>query len=172
MQKMSLEEYARRNPVQEESPRDRQEMQQIATEYKERQQEIADAQRLKESLSLQLQQGNEPRYILYTALELISALTRDDEWIEAGKAYLNSIYEGLEQECLHIDTAAVATFRLKRMKVDYNERLKKQLARDLTGYNKIKTKLEEALEAIAAVDDFEFWEEKKLMEPIEKELKK
>lgn len=168
---MSLEEYAAQNPM-EEPEEERRGRERINRTIKERQ-EIADkAEYYKDSIAEQLDGGNAPQYILYTAIKCIGLLTDDDEWAEEQANILDSVYEDLAQECIHIDTAAVEMFRLKTKKAEFHKRVRGHLSKDLSACNKLQQALEKALEAVQIIDDFEFWEEKKKMEPIEKELQK
>lgn len=149
--KMSLEEYAERNPAQE-PERERQAIEETARSYEDRQQERAEVDRLKGSITNQLEQGNAPQYILYTAIQAIGILTHDEQWAEAGKQSLDNVYADLAQESFLVDNVAVAAHRLEEMKTAYNEKLRRQLTRDINGYRRIEKALQEALQAVNDLD--------------------
>lgn len=143
----SLEEYAAQNPAQE-PEKERQAITRTARSYEDRQQEAAEAQRLKESITNQLEQGNAPEYILYTAIKAIGLLTHDEEWAQAGERCLDSVYEDLAQQSFIVDNAAVAAQRLDSMQAAYNDKLRRQLTRSISGYRRIEKALQEALQAV------------------------
>ncbi len=147
---ISLSEYAAQHPQQEPEP----EFTQIGAvgAFKERQQERDQAEQLKESILHQLQQGNTPETILYTAIRAIGLLSQDREFAETGQRYLDSLYADLEQQSLLTDNAAVAARRLEQKQRDYNKRLRNSLNRHLKGYQRIAEALEQALEAVDNLD--------------------
>lgn len=154
----SLAQYAAENP-QEMPELERAQKQQAAEdraqELKEqriREQMQAKVKRLKESIAAQLEQGNAPQAILYSALEAIGILTADEEWAEAGKQCLDKVYDGLAQQSLLTDNAVIEAHRAAQMQASYNDRLRRQLNRQLSGYQKIARGLNEAL---AALDELE-----------------
>ena len=149
--KMSIEEYWEKNPI----PRPetgRQDIEKTARIYEDRQQAAEEIERLKDSITNQLERGNDLQYILYTALTLIGLLTNDTEWAEAGQGILSGIYEGLEQQSLLTDNAAIAAQRLEGMQAAYNEKLRRQLTRSINGYKRIEKALQEALKAVDELD--------------------
>ena len=109
-----------------------------ARSYEEWQRDQETVARIKEGITHQLEQGNAPQYILYGAIQAIGILTRDKEWAEAGQQALNAVYEDLAQESLLVNNAAVAAHRLEEMKTAYNEKLRRQLERNIKGYGKIE----------------------------------
>ena len=150
----TLAEYAAQNP--QEMPPAEQEQQQNAATMKDRERERAQErqndERLKASILAQLQQANEPQYILYTALEAIGLLTHDAEWAETGKACLDKIYDDLAQQSLLTDNAAIAEARTREMQEGYKDRLRRQLNKQLQGYHKIARGLNDALAALDELD--------------------
>ena len=100
----------------------------------------------------QLEQGNAPETILYTALRAIGLLTHDAEWTEAGKQTLDRVYADLAQQSFLTDNAAIAAHRLEQMQNDYNDKLRRQLTRNLNGYRRIEKALQEALQAVNALE--------------------
>lgn len=147
----SLEDYAAQNP-QQEPERERQSARETARSYREQMQEREQVEGLKASILQQLEQGNAPETILYTALRAIGILTHDAEWTESGEKTLESVYADLAQQSLLTDNAAIAAQRLGTMQADYNEKLRRQLQRNLNGYRRIEKALTEALQAVAALE--------------------
>ncbi len=147
----SLEEYAAQHP-QQEPERERQAIAETARSYQDRQQERESVEQLKASIAQQLQEGNAPQYILYAALRAIGILTHDAEWAEAQKQILDSIYADLAQQSLLTDEAAVSAARLDAMQTQYNDRLRRQLTTQLNGYRRIEKALQEALQAVNALE--------------------
>lgn len=78
---ISLEEYAKLHPMQEESAEQEQMAAQART-WAERQEEREQAEQLKRSILTQLQSGNDPQLILYTALKCIGLYSSDAEFTE------------------------------------------------------------------------------------------
>ncbi len=149
--KMSLDEYAVQNPMQE-PQQEAQSIQDTAQIYRDRQERQQDISRLKDSITNQLEQGNAPQYILYTAIQAIGILTQDEQWAEAGKQFLDNVYADLAQGSFLVDNAAVAAYRLEDMKAAYNEKLRRQLTRDLNSYRRIEKALQEALQAVNDIE--------------------
>ena len=147
----SLEEYAAQHP-QQEPERARQSIQEAAKTYQDRQQERERIEQLKASIMRQLEQGNAPQYILYTAIKAIGLLTQDAAWTEAAQETLDSVYADLAQQSFLTDNAAIAAQRLETMQTDYNDKLRRQLTRQLNGYRRIEKALQEALQAVNAIE--------------------
>ena len=147
MENMGLLEYAAQNPAQE-PPQERQAIETTARNYREQQEAQETAAALKDSIAQQLKQGNEPQYILYTALKAIGLLTNDPEWTEAQRQRLDKVYADLAQQSLFMDNAAIAAERLEKMQGDYIDRMRRQLTKSLNGYRRIEKALTEALQAV------------------------
>lgn len=143
----TLAEYAAQHQ-QQEPERERQAIAETARICREQAQELEDVETLKASILRQLQQGNAPELILYTALQAIGILTHDPEWAEAGKTCLDSVYEDLAQQSLFADNTAIAAQRLDMMRERYNDKLRRQLLQSLNGYRRIEKALTEALNAL------------------------
>lgn len=92
----TLAEYAAQHP-QQEPERERQAIDETARSYREQMQEREQVEGLKASILQQLEQGNAPETILYTALRAIGILTHDAAWTEAAKQTLDSVYADLAQ---------------------------------------------------------------------------
>lgn len=150
--KQSLEEYAAAHsipePEEEKAAREQQ-----AKQIRQAEQLKEDTEALKESIAAQLEQGNEPQYILYAAVKCIGSLTHDPEWTQSNLQILDTVYDDLRQHSFLVDNAAVATKRLEDMQATYNDKLKKQLQTQINGYNRIARALKEALQAVTDIDD-------------------
>lgn len=146
---LTLAEYAAKHPAQE---RANPEGTEIARSYRDLMQERETVDELKASITQQLEQGSAPELILYTALQAIGILSHDEEWAEAGKNALDRIYADLAQQSLLTDNAAIAAHRLEQMQTDYNDKLRRQLARSLTGYKRIERALQEAWQAVNSLE--------------------
>ena len=144
----SLEEYAAQNPRQEpaEGPAG------TARTYRDRLEEHAQIERLKASITRQLEDGSEPQYILYTAIRAIGLLTQDQAWAEAREADLDAVYSDIAQESLLTDRTTLAAQRLEDMQGEYTRKLRAQTQRQLSGYRKIETALKEVLRALNELD--------------------
>lgn len=147
----SLADYAAQHP-QPEPERERQTVAETARSYQDAQQERETVEQLKQSIAQQIQEGNAPQYILYTALRAIGILTHDETWEQAQRQTLDSIYADLAQQSLLADDAAIAAQRLDTMQAQYRDRLRRQLRTQLNGYRRIERALQEALQAADALD--------------------
>lgn len=156
----SLEQYAAENPKQlpkseltrqrteAEQNRQRQQAQYNADQEREQ------IKRLKSSILSQLESGNATHTILYSALDAIGILSHDQEWSQTGKAFLDKVYEGIEQQSLLEDTAAIEAQRIKDLQISYNNKLRRQLNQQLKGYQKISNSLNIALDALAELEEY------------------
>lgn len=147
MASIGLLEYAAQNPAQE-PLQERQAIESTARTYREQQEAQEAAEALKESIAQQLEQGNAPQYILYTAIKAIGLLTNAPEWTEAQQSRLNSVYADLAQQSFIMDNAAIAAARLDKMQQDYNDKMRRQLQNSLNSYRRIEKALTEALQAV------------------------
>jgi IS30 family transposase len=143
----SLAEYAAANP-QQEPEQEREAMHQTSETIKDRQLEREQAAQLMQSIHTQLEQGNAPQTILYTAITTIGLLAHDKEWAESAQTSLDAIYTDIAQQSLLVSEATMATHRLSQMQEDYNAKLRMQLTRQLSGYQRIAKGLSEALDAL------------------------
>ena len=148
---ISLEEYAARFP-QEAPEGERKAMAAQAATIRDRREERERAAQLKESILQQLESGQAPHCILYTAVSAIGLLSQDDEFTSRAQEILNSVYEDLEQQSMINDNAAIAAARLDTMTHEYNGKLRRQLERQLQGYSKIQHGLNEALNALNSLE--------------------
>lgn len=111
-----------------------------------------EADALKMSIAKQLEQGTDPQFILYTALKCIGLLSEDPEWAEEAKAQLDAVYEDIAQQSLLNDSAIVAQQRLQQKTSKYNERLRGQLERQLSGYRKIAQDINKVLDSLGELE--------------------
>ena len=147
----SLAEYAAQNPM----PEPQRTETAPAQTYHDRQQQAEQITRYKELILKQAQAGAEPETTLYTAITAIGLLTDDAAWAEATHDALNSVYADLAQQSLLTDNAAEAAHRLEQMQADYNDKLRRQLTRQLNGYKRLERALQEALQAIDGTEQEE-----------------
>lgn len=148
---ISLEEYAKLHPMQEE-PAEREQMKAAARTWAERQEEREQAEQLKRNILTQLQSGNDPQLILYTALKCIGLYSSDAEFTEQAHSCLDTVYADLMQQSLLTDNAAIAAERLESMQSEYNAKLRRSINKQLAGYRRIAAALNEALNAIESID--------------------
>ena len=149
MTKQSLADYAAQHPMPEPAEP---EIKETARSYREQLQERETADRLMESILTQLEQGNQPQYILYTAIKAIGLLAHDQEWADTGQRILDGIYSDTAQQSLITDTAAIEAQRLEEMQAEYADKMRQQIKRQLKGYKRIENHLQEALQAIDDLD--------------------
>lgn len=128
-----------------------QEPQQTAT-LKDRIQDRERAAELMESITEQLEKGNAPQLILYSAISAIGLLTNDPEWAAAAHDTLDTVYADLEQDSFLTDNAAVAAHRLEQMQQNYNEKLKRQLERSIRNYDRLVSSMRETLNIVTGLD--------------------
>ena len=144
----SLADYAAANPLPEQPNGEREAMAAAAKTMQERAAERETAEQLKQSVLNQLEQGNEPQIILYTALKCIGLLTNDPEYISTGTGLLDTVWADLAQQSFIQDNAAIAAERLETMQTEYNKKLRSSINRQLSGYRRIERALNEALTAL------------------------
>lgn len=148
-----LFDYAQQNPDTQEPPQEAQAIRETAQAYRDRQDRQQDIDRLKESILQQLEQGNAPQLILYTALTTIGTATGDESFTETATGYLDRVYGDLMQESFITDNAAIAAHRLDEMRAEYVDKLRQQVTRNLKGIARLEKALRDAQEAIAAFDE-------------------
>lgn len=144
---LGILEYAKLHPTQE-PEQERQAAKETARSYREQLDAAEEAEDLKRSIAQQIEQGNAPELILYTAIRTIGVLTNDEDWAGEQRDRLNGIYADLAQQSLIIDNAALAAARLEEQKKGYVHRTQKQLQRSLTGCGKLTRLLTEALQEL------------------------
>lgn len=148
-----LFDYAQQNPDTQEPQQEAQAIRETAQTITDRETRQETIDRQKESILQQLEQGNAPQFILYTAVNAIGTATGDDAFIETATGYLNRVYGDLMQESFITDNAAIAAHRLDEQRAEYMEKLRRQLDRNLKGIAKLERTLREAQNAIAAFDE-------------------
>lgn len=144
----SLAEYAAQNPMQEPP----QAQQDTGKSYAERREEIEHAERLKDSIAQQIEQGADPQSILYTALRCIGLYANDAEWTTATQSALDSIYADLAQLSFTRDNAAIERERLQKLQEEYNTKLRQDIRRKIRGLDKVNRALFAVLEAVEEID--------------------
>lgn len=117
-----------------------------------RQENAQEVATLKESIKNQLQEGNAPQYILYAALKAIGILSHDAVWAEDCRAQLDAVYSDLAQQSFVVNNNAIAAARLEDLKTKYNEKLRKQLNKDLKDYKRIESSINAILKDLNEID--------------------
>ena len=119
----------------------------------QRQKNREQAEQLKKSILTQLERGNDPQIILYTALKCIGLYTNDPDYITATTGHLNSIYEDLAQQSFIQDNEQIAADRLQKQRKEYNQHLRNSINRQLAGYHRIEKALTDALNELNDMDE-------------------
>lgn len=107
---------------------------------------------LMESIMEQLEKGNAPHAILYTAIKAIGLLANAPEWTEAAHGALDSVYSDLDQDSFITDNAAVAAHRLEEKQHEYNEKLRRQLDRNIRNYDRLVNSMRDTLATLSGID--------------------
>lgn len=118
----------------------------------ERAQDRNEADRLKESITRQLEAGQEPHIILLTAVKAIGLYSGDPEFTTAAAAKIEAVYSDLEQMSFAQDNAAIARDRLESMQAAYKDKARKGINRQINAARKIERALLEALQAVDALE--------------------
>lgn len=115
-------------------------------------QERERALELMESITEQLDKGNAPQLILYTAIKAIGLLANAPEWTEAAHGALDAVYADLEQDSFITDNSAVAAHRLEEKQHQYNEKLRRQLERDIRNYDRLVNSMRDTLATLSSIE--------------------
>lgn len=148
---LSLSEYAARHPQAQPEP-EREQTAATADIIRELQQEKQAAEDLKASITRQLEKGEPPQAVLYTAIQAIGILSRDAAWADAAKAALDSVWADLSQQSLFLNTDEAAAARLQEQQREYSAKLQRQLKRQLDKIRQLEQALRAALAAAEGVD--------------------
>lgn len=124
-------------------------------EEQQRQQDTAEALRLKESIARGLEQGQEPQALLYTAVRVIGLLTNDPAFTEAAQARIDAVYKDLAQLSFTEDNDRKAQERLEKMQTEYRDKLRGSISRQLNANRRIEKALQEVLNAVDAAEPHE-----------------
>ena len=119
---------------------------------RERLEALEKAEQLKASILRQIDSGNAPQIILYTALKCIGLLSNDPDFAEAGEKILDKIYADLAQLSFTADNAAIEAQRLKELQEAYNAKLREVIKRQIKGNDRINRALYAALEAVDSME--------------------
>ena len=144
---MKLSEYAADHPQEQPVP-EREQTAATADIIRERQQEQAEAERLKQSIAWQLEKGEPPQNILYPAIKAIGILSHDAAWAEAAQATLDGVWADLAQQSLFINADETAAARLQEQQQAYLDKLRRQTERQQDRLRKISKGLQDILNAI------------------------
>lgn len=116
-------------------------MQDAQATQERRERQAQTTAQLKASILRQLEQGNAPELILYTALQAIGESTGDAEWTEAATGYLDTVYKDLMQQSLFVDGVTAATERLQEKRRAFAEKQLTGIKRALQSMETITTGL-------------------------------
>jgi hypothetical protein len=122
-----LFDFAQQNPDIQAPQQEAQAIRDTAQTYRDRQERQEKTAQLKESILQQLEQGDAPQLILYTAFKAIGTATNDDEWVEAARGYLDRVYGDLMQESFIDDNAAIAEKRLEEKRAEYVDKTRRRM---------------------------------------------
>lgn len=122
------------------------------TTYAERKAELEKAAALKDAIAAQMEQGQEPQFVLYAAFELIGIYAEDPEWAKEQRARLDAVYNGLEQQSFLEDGAAVVAARRQKAAEEYAAKARRAIQTTLNRCAKLEKKLQEALEEVDGLD--------------------
>lgn len=147
---MNLEEYAALHPETQQAPEEQQAS--TAKSLFERKEEIEEADRLKESILQQLQEGNAPEFILYPAIKAIGLLSADREWTEAARLILDKLYGDMAQKSLFVDEVAVKGRRLEALRKEYAAKNINGVKRALKGCERLDMLLRQAIVEIEELE--------------------
>lgn len=113
-----------------------------------RQQALEQAEALKATIARQLEAGEDPQTILYTALKVIGLLSNDQAYTEATQGRLDAVYKDLTQLSFIQDNNRIAQERLDAIKEEYNAKLRKNINTQLARYAKVEKALNDVLYAL------------------------
>lgn len=113
-----------------------------------RQQALEQAEALKATIARQLEAGEDPQTILYTALKVIGLLSNDQEYTETTQGRLDAVYKDLTQLSFIQDNNRIAQERLDAIKEEYNAKLRKNINTQLARYAKVEKALNDVLYAL------------------------
>ena len=122
-----LFDYAQQNPDIEAPQHEAQAIRDTAQTYRDQQERQEKLDQLKAGILQQLEQGDAPQFILYTALKAIGTATNDSNWTETATGYLNAVYSDLMQESFIDDNAAIAAKRLDAQRAEYVEKTRRKM---------------------------------------------
>lgn len=147
---MNLRQLAQNSPQAPQDAQERAETALIALTLEDKQAAAEEAQRLKESLLRGLEAGEEPQTLLYRAISCIAAATFDREFEGRAHGFLDAISADLAQQSMFVDEKTVEAQRRQTIQADFNEKMRRQLLRQMKGYRQIMEGLQTALDAISA----------------------
>lgn len=144
---LSLTEYYAQTPEPEETPQAA-----PGRSYQDARQERETVDQIKASILAQLEQGNAPQDILYSALRVIGMLTQDNEWTEAGTAILERTYSDIAQRSLFAEDASLVLDRLETLRAEYVAKAKRQLTKYQRDTQNLSYHINRAMEALGALE--------------------
>ena len=148
-----LFDYAQQNPDIEAPQHEAQAIRDTAQTYRDQQERQEKLDQLKAGILQQLEQGDAPQFILYTALKAIGTATNDSNWTETATGYLNAVYSDLMQESFVDDNAAIAAKRLDAQRAEYVEKTRRKMATLQRETNKINGAIKALLDQLDAMEN-------------------
>ena len=120
--------------------------------YQEAQADQARAAQLKNSIADQMERGETPEIVLYSAFELIGLYSGDPEWTRTQRARLDAVYKDLAQQSLITDNAAIADARLRAAAADFAAKTRRTIRAKLNGCERLEKALRTALQELDTLD--------------------
>lgn len=120
--------------------------------YQEAQEDQERAAQLKDSISDQMERGESPEIVLYSAFELIGLYSADPEWTRTQRARLDAVYKDLAQQSLITDNASIADARLKAAAADFAAKTRRTIRAKLNGCERLEKALRTALQELDTLD--------------------
>lgn len=102
----------------------------------------------KQALLSALEHGQPPQTLLFLALEIIGAATKDAEWTEAGREILAKVYPDQEQMTLFVDEAQEEAKRLEALQAEQREKTRKYLERAAKKASELQKAAEKMLQTL------------------------
>ncbi len=152
MKHVSLMDYAAKHPGQE-TPEEKEAIEQAAHDYQQREYERGEVSRLKESILYQLEKGEKPQYVLYTALEALGLATHDIEWADKGQAMLDNVYESLQQQSFFNENERMEAEKLKETLEDFKEKTRRQMLKNINNCQRLERGFSDIIKAINSMGD-------------------
>lgn len=152
----SLTDYAAAHPEQTQLPASEvEQMRTLSGTVKDRQQRQEQAahtreqvEQMKGSILNQLEQGNAPENVLYTAIKVIGVVTHDPLFAQNGQLALDRLVGELEQPSLFVDTVTIAANRCKQKQEKYLATLKNSATRQVKKFQKLEAALQEIVDMV------------------------
>lgn len=147
-----LFDYAAENREPAELPPAETDVRDASKIYRAQQERRESVERIKTSILQQLERGNAPELVLYSAIRAIGIATADEDFTRQASGYLDQVYGDLLQGSFLQDNVAVAAARLEELRSSYLDKLRSSIERQQRQVAKLSIALQEAGEALDALD--------------------